>query len=364
MHPRIGVLLDGLRAHGDDVLELDVPLGVDTAGRVAMLNQPWRLPRLALRLMLCWLRLAIRGRRTARHASPDAVVVGYLGHFDVHLARLLFGRTPIALDQLIFAADTARDRGISSGWKNRLLGRLDRSAVSCADLAVVDTPEHQAIALDQGAGQAVVAPIGASTPWFAAAGSRQPADDRRPLRVVFFGLFTPLQGAPVLGRALSLLPDSTNLEVLMIGRGQDYAATRALTAAARIIQWRDWVPADELPKLISSYDVCLGIFGDGPKALRVVPNKVYQGAAAGCAILTSDTEPQRRTLGDAAAFVPPGDGFALGKELRALVDDRARVHTLQQAARDLADTTFRPEIVVRPLRDQLLNLTGHSLSRN
>ena len=110
-HPRVGVLIEGLRASGDEVVEVNVPLGLDTASRVAMLRQPWRLPRRAFRLARCWALLAVRGRRAYRRQPPDAVLVGYLGHFDVQLARLLFRRTTIVLDHLVFAADTAADRG-------------------------------------------------------------------------------------------------------------------------------------------------------------------------------------------------------------------------------------------------------------
>ena len=93
-HPRVGVLLDGLRASGDEVIEVNEPLRLDTAGRVAMLRQPWRLPVLAGQaaavLDRCW-----RGGPAAvRREPPDAVLVGYLGHFDVRLARRLFRRTP------------------------------------------------------------------------------------------------------------------------------------------------------------------------------------------------------------------------------------------------------------------------------
>jgi glycosyltransferase involved in cell wall biosynthesis len=176
--------------------------------------------------------------------------------------------------------------------------------------------------------------------------------------VIFFGLFTPLQGTPVLGQALRMLTGSTNVHVLMVGHGQDYACTRALAAGASFVQWRDWVPIDELAELTATYDVCLGIFGDSPKAMRVVPNKIYQGAAAGCAIITSDTEPQRRTLGNAAHFVRPGDATALAGALRTLAGDRAQLRTLQAAARDVADTTFRPEIVVKPFRECLIAMTA------
>src|SRR3954471_17112624 len=94
-HPRVGVLVEGLRGSGDEVVEANAPLPLDTAGRVRMLQQPWRLPLLALQLARCWWLGAPRPRRARRAAPPDAVLVGYLGHFDVHLARLLFPRAPI-----------------------------------------------------------------------------------------------------------------------------------------------------------------------------------------------------------------------------------------------------------------------------
>ena len=118
-----------------------------------------------------------------------------------------------------------------------------------------------------------------------------------PLKVVFFGLYTPLQGTVTIGKALSLLSGAP-IEVTMIGDGQDRPAAMAAAHACPTIQWLDWVPGDALPSIVAAHDVCLGIFGTTPKALRVVPNKVFQGAAAGCVVVTSDTVPQRQMLGD------------------------------------------------------------------
>ena len=84
--------------------------------------------------------------------------------------------------------------------------------------------------------------------------------------------------------------------------------------------------------MVADHDVCLGIFGDTEKALRVVPTKVYQGAAAGCALVTSDTEPHRRALGDAAALVPPGNDAALADVLAALAGAPDEVARLRAAA--------------------------------
>lgn len=359
-HPRVAVLRDGLRealrqaspeAPGF-VDECNAPLGLSTAARVSMLRQPWLLPRLAWRLGVCWTTLV---RRSRRRPAPDAVVVGYLGHFDVLLARRLFRHSTIVLDHLIGASDTATDRGVSGGLRQRLLRSLDERALSAADIVLVDTEEHRSGLPPAYRERAVVVPVGAPAGWFAPAPDE--AVGASPLRVVFFGLFTPLQGTPVIGAALAQLaddpPELPPIEVTMIGSGQDFDQARRLAEGNRRVTWRHWVPAGDLPALVAAHDVCLGIFGTGPKALRVVPNKVFQGAAAGTAIVTSDTPPQRRALGDTAIFVPPGDADALADALRNLRNDRGALTRARSRVHRRALEQFAPDRVVAPLLAQL-----------
>jgi glycosyltransferase involved in cell wall biosynthesis len=352
-HPRPGVILDGLRSCGDDVVEINEPLGFSTRERVAMLGKPWLAYRLVLRLLARWANLTHRSVCRRRGEPVDVVIVGYMGHFDVALAKLLYRRSRIALDLMIFAADTARDRGTAGRMKLRCLEALDHFAVWCADVVVVDTEEQLSLLTARSRHKAVVVPVGASADWFAAAEHRRAQADA--LRVVFFGVFTPLQGTEVIGEALSLLADRTDIVVTMIGTGQDYAASRAAASSNAQTTWIDWVDAGELAAVVADHDVCLGIFGAGPKARRVVPNKVYQGAAAGCAIVTSDTAPQRRTLGRAAIFVPPGDAGALADALRSLADNHPHTEQLKAAAHSTATAEFSAASIVRPLRERLLD---------
>ncbi len=352
-HPRAGILLDGLGELGATVTELNAPLGFSTAERVEMLGKPWLAYRFAARILRRWAeltraRLSVRGR-------VDAVVVGYLGHFDVVVARLLFPRTPIALDLLIFAADTARDRGVRSGLKLRLLDTLDRIAVACSTVVVLDTDEHRELLPPSQRHKAIVAPVGAPADWFAAP-SPDDGELNAPLRVVFYGLFTPLQGAPTIGRALALLPAGSPVHVTMVGGGQDLDETVAAAGSDASVTWIDWMEPEELTALVASQDVCLGIFGTTSKALRVTPNKVYQGAAAGCAIVTSDTAPQRRALGAAAVYVEPGNPEALAGALAELAGDRGEVSRLRQAAHERAEAAFRPAAVAHPLLEALISL--------
>jgi glycosyltransferase involved in cell wall biosynthesis len=361
MHPRIATIAEGLAARGFDVTECNIPLGLTTADRVDMLAKPWKAGGLAARLASRWFGLAAKARRLGR---PDAVVVGYLGHFDVHLARLLYPRrrVPIVLDHLISAAGTAKDRRIAgNGLKQRLLTLIDAAALRAADIVLVDTEEHLEIVPEKYRPKAVVVPVGAPTPWHEAAqelsATVSSTTGSGPLKVVFYGLYTPLQGTPVIGEALGRIAGAP-IEVTMIGRGQDEAETRRAAAANQSVRWLDWVPAAELPALVASHDVCLGIFGTGDKALRVVPNKVFQGAAAGCAVITSDTAPQRRVLGtvpqeSGAVLVPPGDPAALADALLRLADDREALLKLRHAARQFAAERFTPERVVEPLTDRL-----------
>jgi glycosyltransferase involved in cell wall biosynthesis len=354
MHPRIATIAEGLAARGFDVAECNAPLGLDTASRVEMLAKPWKAGGLVARLGSRWLTLARTARRMGK---PDAVVVGYLGHFDVHLARLLYrrGRVPLVLDHLVSASGTAKDRRLDGGPRQKVLKLIDSAALRAADIVVVDTAEHLEPLPERYRPKAVVVNVGAPEPWHAA-GREAAADDSaasgRPLRVVFYGLFTPLQGTPVIGEALGRIAGAP-IEVTMIGRGQDLAAAKQAAAANQAVRWLDWVPAAELPAVVAGHDVCLGIFGTGDKALRVVPNKVYQGAAAGCAIVTSDTAPQRRVLGEAAVLVPAGDSDALATALLRLAGDRDGLLKLRHAARQLAADRFTPEQVVQPLVERL-----------
>src|SRR4051812_8097725 len=260
-HPRVGVLLEGLRVNGDDVIALNEPLDLDTAARVQLLKQPWRIPLTAVRLAGCWIRLI----RRSRGITADAVLVGYLGHFDVRLARLLFRRTPVALDHLVSLAGTAGDRGLagSDGVMHRLLAAIDRGAVRAADVVIVDTDEH-ARNVTELTGHVVVVPVGAESDWFSAR-PETAADRPGPLRVVFFGLFTALQGTTTIGRALAQLADD-DITVTMIGTGQDYEECRRIAGVNGGVTWIDWVARADLPALVASHDVCLGIFGTTAKS--------------------------------------------------------------------------------------------------
>lgn len=344
-HPRVAVLRSGLAAAGHDVCELNRPLGMSTADKVDAARSVSGSLRFVVSVARSWAGL-VRARRSV--AAPDVVVVGYLGHLDVHLARLLWRRSTIVLDHMVGLADTVRDRKVGRGPVFRLLDAVDRAALRRADLVVVDTEEQLLQLPEDTRSRSVVVAVGATDQWF-----DQVAPARRlPLKVCFVGLYTPLQGAPVIGAAIRELADDDRIEFTMVGAGQELAATRAAAQGGRV-RWIDWVPGEQLPALVASHDVGLGIFGTSPKAWRVVPNKVYQSIAAGNVVVTSDTPVQRRLLGDLVQYVPPGDPNALAAALRTLAAELAEGPDVPSFPSRADVDRFRPAAVVAPLLDRL-----------
>ena len=340
-HPRIEVLREGLAAHGATIEVCNRPIGLSTADRVDLVRRPWRVAGRAWALARVFAGL----RRDARQHRDDVdvVVVGYLGVLDIRLARRWFDST-IVLDHMAPVAGTFHDRGLG-GLRARVAERIDRRAVDAADIVLVDTDEHAAAA----PGKALVVPVGASRRWFDA--RRSAADDDR-ASVVFFGLYTPLQGIRTIATAAART--ANRVRWTLIGGGQERAEADAILAdAAGAVKVVDWVDADALPDVVADHDICLGIFGTTPKADRVVPNKVFQGAAAGCAVVTSDTAPQRRALGSGATYVPAGDADALTEVIESLATDRARRAAGRAAAASVADERFSPAAVVAPLVEAL-----------
>jgi glycosyltransferase involved in cell wall biosynthesis len=347
-HPRVRVLREGLDDLGFDITIVNAPLDLDTADRVRLASEPWRAPVIAVRLLVTWIKLLVRSRRIRR---PDVVVVGYLGHLDAHLARARWPRAHVVVDHLVSLGDTLEDRGLDR-WRPlvRVFRALDRAATAQADTVLVDTAEQVERLPVHHRDKAVTVPVGAPHRWFGVGREAAPRSSAR-LSVVFFGLYTPLQGTPTIGKAIGKLADQP-ISWTMVGMGQDRPATEHLTGDARVA-WIDWVDSDNLSALVADNDVCLGIFGRSPKAFRVVPNKVFQGAAAGCAIVTSDTLAQRAVLGDAALYVPPEDAAALTQVLERLANDRGETDALRRAARARAEQAFMPAIVVSGLAAHL-----------
>lgn len=365
-YPVNRVLIEGLRRAGATVWECRVGLW-DVAGDPGA--SKWNAPRgpagrlrLAAAWALAWGRLAWRW---ATGPPADVVIVGYLGHVDVLLARLLT-RRPVVLNALFSLHDTLVDdrRLVAPGSAlARAIRGLDRLACRAADLVFLDTRAH----IDYFVSEFGLPPerfrrvfVGSDRA-SAAASARPPT---APCRALFVGTFVPLHGAgTIVAAAERLRGAEPPIEVRLIGRGQEFEATAEAVARLNLTRVElvgRWVGREELARELADADVCLGVFGGSEKARRVIPSKVFDALAAGKPVITADTPAARELLthGEDAWLCPPEDPDALAAGLLALARDPALRARLAAGARRTFAARCAPEAIGREARAILEGLVS------
>ena len=280
----------------------------------------------------------------------DVVVVGYPGHLMMPYGRFVarYRKALLVFDPLVSLYDTfAGDRGLvgGSGPAARAASMVDGVAFGGADVVLADTAAHARYfheALGVPERRLEVAFVGA-LPVRERCRSRQLAPTRRRTlgrtttrwSCVQYGKWSPLHGTETVLDAADALRDGPYRFVL-IGEGQLSAALRDGVARRRLtnVELPGSLPVDQLRRRVADADVCLGIFGASDKAARVIPNKVFDGLAAGRPVVTRDSPAARELLVDGtnALLVPAADGGALAAALRRLRDGGERARLAAAAA--------------------------------
>ncbi|MCK6408210.1 glycosyltransferase [Thauera sp.] len=310
-----------------------------------------------------------------RGARPDLVWVPCFRQRDLAAAARYARRQriPLVFDPLIsaydkqvnekhkFAADSARARKLLA-WESRLF--------QLPDWLIADTAGHaDYFHATHGVARARirVVPVGAEEalftpqPW-----PPKPADGA--LELAFFGTFIGLQGVDVLAQAI-LHYDGPPTHWRLIGEGPLKAECERVLAplvgtnGPSRVSFEGWGPLPELPGRLASVDAILGIFGRSDKALRVIPNKVYQGLAIGRAVITAATPafvPELRAdEAHGLLWAKPGDARSLCAAVTRLHQRRAALQALGEAARRTYERHYSND-VIRAVLAALIAADGHN----
>lgn len=356
------VLLQGLEAAGAEVVPCHVRVWADAADKMAGIGGAGAAGR-TVRMAAAWARLAAR---FARLPDYDVLIVGYVGHADLLLAKVLsaFRRRPVVLNGLISLYDTVvTDRGLVEPGSVRagLLKRLDGAAFRRADRVLMDTEAH---ARHVAAAYGVALErfwrvwVGADPTGLPERPPEEPAGG--PVSVLYFGTYIALHGVETILEAARLLKDREDVRFTLLGTGQGLDAARARGAGLANVAFDPrWVGRNELLEAVAASHVCLGVFGTGGKAARVIPCKVYDGLAMGRPVVTAATPAARELLTDDAdaVLVPPGDPEALADAIAALADNPARRRAVGVAGRATWEAHCTPEAIGADLIARLAELT-------
>jgi len=329
-YPRNKVVVEALRKAGVRVVECHLPLWERTRHKTGKFLTLQSLFFLTVKFLLGYIKLIRLYTKRAR--DLQIVMVGYIGQFDLLIAKLLIKlgkRRSLIFNPLVSLYDTLiEDRGLfpPGSLVADFLFALDRWAFRLADRIVLDTNAHidyisKKFGINRG--KFVRLFVGADEEVFPPGFFREEAT---PFVVLFVGKFIPLHGIPHIITAAKLLEEERDIHFEIVGSGQLYDQIMELCCRLKVrnISFTEWIPYEQLAEKMAQANVCLGIFGEGGKARRVIPNKVFQGLATGMPVITGDSPASRELLthGQSAILVPMADAEAIARAIRSLKEDR------------------------------------------
>ena len=303
-----------------------------------------------------------------RLPKPDAVWVGNFRQRDLAAASRSARRWSVPLiadplisawDKLVFEHERYAD-GSAAAERQR---KKEAALLARCDLVLADTLAHKELLctrLEVPEDRVFVVHLGAEQPLFRA----QPlAAGTNPPVVLFVASFIRLHGATVLADAVQRYRGPKVIWDI-VGTGPELAPIQAKLSARSDVRFTAHVPYTELAARYASASIVLGIFGNTPKAGRVIPNKVYQGLAIGRPVITRSTEGVWPSDMDGAeerglVFVPPADAGALADAVAELAADQVRRERLGRAAQATTERWFSTAALQQELETAMCSLAPH-----
>lgn len=304
-------------------------------------------------------------RLVKKHAilDYDVMTIGVTyGQPVIPLAKII-SRRPIVLDLFLGHYETeVVDTGsvVRSSFKAKSFYCLDKYAPRIANLILCDSNAHinyfcKEFGLKKekfrrvfvGADDEIMYP-------------RQTKRDNDNFSIVFYGTFLPLQGVLYIIKAAKLLEREKEIKFELFGSGRMFKEAKELCSKLKTdnVAFRGWVDYNELPDHLAKADVCLGIFGNTEKAMRIIPNKVYDALAMQKPLITMDSIAAKEILshGENSFLVPGANPQALAEAILTLKADENLRRKIANNGYELFKEKLNPKAIGKEVKDILAEL--------
>lgn len=176
---------------------------------------------------------------------------------------------------------------------------------------------------------------------------------RKNFQVLYYGNMLPLHGLEYVLEAAARLKENSHIRFLIIGGKERTAlAVKDAQGHGARVEYRDWMPIENLPEIIADSGLCLGgPFGKTVQAGKVVTGKTYQFLAAGAPVLIGENEASGLFKNKANSLVVPlGDPEALVRALTWAYENRRQLPLIGRRGQDLYARYFSNKIVTAKLQ--------------
>jgi len=224
--------------------------------------------------------------------SCDVTIVAHPGHSLVWFARII-SKKPIIFDPIYSYYDSfVFDRMLceEKALKAKYYHFLDWFSSRVADCVILECgtlidyfveefklPREKFVRVIMSADDEMFKPA-----------EKEPSDK---FIVHFHGTFIPFQGIEYIIKAAKILENEKDLIFNLIGAGQTSKRMEKLIeelGVKNINYWGRRVPSVEILKNVKKADICLGFFTEGPRAQKVMTNKIFESIAMKKSVITAD----------------------------------------------------------------------------
>lgn len=360
-YSRNRILIEGLRQNGVEVLECHRQLWRGIKDRVSVAGGNWWRPEFLKRLFSVYWRLLADFRRLD---DFDVLVLGYPGHLDAPLARVLswLRRKPLVMDVFMSPYLVAMERGLTQAHPltGQLLLLFEGLVYRLPDRLVQDTKAYVhwlqgRFALDPRRFRLVS--TGADDSVFKPTPSKSPQDS---FLVIYYGTFIPNHGVMHILEAARLLQGDSAVRFELIGNGPELSRAQAFADEHRLtnVCFVDWLSQTDLVDKAGEAAVCLGAFGTTPQSMMTIQNKIYECLAMGKTLITGDSETVRQAFEDRRHLylVKRASGAAIARAIQDLHRHPELAATIAQEGLVLFQDRFTQQALGKRFREHLIEL--------
>lgn len=354
------IFIESLRAVGVDVIEINEEVKESDSKKYGKL---FSLFKLLFKFFFAYLKLFFRliGLR-----DIDALFIGYPSHLDV-----IFMYIPLKLkgfkiffNPLVSLYDTfVIDRKLFG--KNSLISKIiffiDKLAFHLADVIFIDTNTHRdylvkLFSIDKK--KFIVVPVGAMDEFCRDVFYQK----KEEFTVLYVGKYIPLHGLETVVHSAYLLKNK-GIKFLLIGKGQEYEKIRNMVREKNIdnIKFIEWLDRDTLSEEMAKSHIVLGIFKGVGKAMRVVPNKVYD-AIAGSAVVITERSPAILEFfnEDEIFLVEPDNPYDLANKIIYIKDHYDEAIKVAKKGKDKFLAVASKNVIGNIIKSNILSLKGRN----
>lgn len=364
-YTRNRVIIKGLEENGIVIKECHADLWKGRLDKLSGIKYSKYTLSLIPRFIFAYISLLIKFFNIGTY---DLMIVGYAGHLDIFLARILnlFRRKPLVFDAFLSLYDTAVNEfkvAKKNSWKAKAIWLIDRYSCLMADKVLLDTQAHIKYFVEEfklSYTKFIALPVGQDNQIFKPQGSSKVSNT---FNILFFGNYTPLHGAEYILRAAKKLEPYPDVHFTLVGDSPLYGKIHSLAeelSLKNVTFIRSRLAYSLLKEYIASADICLGVFGETLKANNVVPCKIYDCLAMAKSIITSNSAAAREILTDKEniLFCKPKDADSIADAIILLKDNPLLRDKIAYQAYQLFCEKFTPKHIAERLIAELKKEEG------